>query len=437
MASWTEQDKELKLYFDSIKDSEPLTREREVELSERIKKGDQEARDELVEANLLFVVNRAKKYQNRGLSLSDLIAAGNIGLITAAERFDGARWFKFISYAVWWIRQSILQAIADHSRTVRLPLNKLALLKGVYKAKKKLGEGRDDEPTIEEIAEELDMHPDDVTDVLSDAQPMRSLDAEFENHDERTLLHMLEDDSPSPDENIETKAGVAMINRLVEGLDAREQNIIKIYFGLDPTKDHKTLEEIGEEMGLTRERIRQLKLRALQRLRNPDFIFRMLGIKPQTLVLDEEFSGNNRRLLPEEPKEVEKVEVNPPAVQKDQEELSVVASTSGNGRRRIPDKNTIRRWSPTEIAERNSQEAERRNLIKSSAQVTVRASGNGSPNGKPKIDPEKLRVGQLVIGILTPVLRRNPTADEISFQVEGRLTQEEAQLVLDQAKTSA
>ena len=149
----------LRLYFDDISDSTPLSREKEVELSAKVHAGDQDARDELVQANLRFVIDVAKKYQNRGLSLSDLISAGNVGLMTAAERFDGEKGFKFISYAVWWIKQSILQTIAEHARTVRLPLNKLSLLKDISKASRKLGQGRETEPHAEEIAKELDMAP--------------------------------------------------------------------------------------------------------------------------------------------------------------------------------------------------------------------------------------------------------------------------------------
>ena len=142
----------LRSYFDDIAHSEPLSREREVELSARIENGDMEARDELVQANLRFVIDVAKNYQNRGLTFADLISAGNLGLMTAAERFDGTRGYKFISYAVWWIRQSILQTIAEHVRTVRLPLNKLSLLKDISKASRRLGQGREEEPDVEEIA---------------------------------------------------------------------------------------------------------------------------------------------------------------------------------------------------------------------------------------------------------------------------------------------
>ena len=159
-------DNAIRLYFSDITDSRPLSREKEVELSERINSGDMEARNELVQANLRFVIQVAKNYQNRGLSLPDLISAGNLGLLTAAERFDGTRGFKFISYAVWWIRQSILQAVADQARTVRLPLNKLSQLREISEAARRLGQGREVEPNVEDIAEELDLPAQDVVNTM-------------------------------------------------------------------------------------------------------------------------------------------------------------------------------------------------------------------------------------------------------------------------------
>ncbi|MBT4610461.1 MAG: RNA polymerase sigma factor RpoD/SigA, partial [Gemmatimonadetes bacterium] len=190
-----DEESALRLYFDDIADSTPLSREKEVELSAKIHAGDQEARDELVQANLRFVIDVAKKYQNRGLSLSDLISAGNVGLMTAATRFDGEKGFKFISYAVWWIKQSILQTIAEHARTVRLPLNKLSLLKDISKASRKLGQGRETDPHVDEIAKELDMAPEDVLDTMMHARTVRSLDESFEEDDERSLMNILRDDN--------------------------------------------------------------------------------------------------------------------------------------------------------------------------------------------------------------------------------------------------
>ena len=185
----SDRESSLRSYFDDIAHSEPLSREKEVELAARIKDGDMEARDELVQANLRFVIDVAKNYQNRGLSFADLISAGNLGLMTAAERFDGTRGYKFISYAVWWIRQSILQTIAEHVRTVRLPLNKLSLLKDISKASRRLGQGREEEPDVDEIAKELDLPADVVTDAILSARPVSSLDGAFED-----------DEKPLPDE---------------------------------------------------------------------------------------------------------------------------------------------------------------------------------------------------------------------------------------------
>mgnify|MGYP006170536385 FL=1 len=191
----SDEENTLRLYFDDIAESRPLSREREVELSARIQEGDMEARDELVQANLRFVIDVAKNYQNRGLSLSDLISAGNVGLLTAAERFDGTKGYKFISYAVWWIKQSILQTIAEHARTVRLPLNKLSLLKDISKASRKLGQGRESEPDVEEIAAELDVPAQEILDTMLSARTVRSLDESFEEDDERSLLNILADNN--------------------------------------------------------------------------------------------------------------------------------------------------------------------------------------------------------------------------------------------------
>jgi len=182
-----DEDNTLRLYFDDIAESRPLSRQREVELSARIQDGDMAARDELVQANLRFVIDVAKNYQNRGLSLEDLISAGNVGLLTAAERFDGTKGYKFISYAVWWIKQSILQTIAEHARTVRLPLNKLSLLKDISRATRKLGQGREGEPDVEEIAAELGVPSEEVLDTMLSARSVRSLDESFEEDDDRSL----------------------------------------------------------------------------------------------------------------------------------------------------------------------------------------------------------------------------------------------------------
>ena len=259
----------LRAYFDDIADSQPLSREREVALSARIEGGDMEARDELIQANLRFVIDVAKNYQNRGLSFPDLISAGNLGLMTAAERFDGTRGYKFISYAVWWIRQSILQTIAEHVRTVRLPLNKLSLLKDISKATRKLGQHSDSEPDVEEIAKELDLPPDVVTDAILSARPVSSLDGAFEDDEKRSLLNVLADTTQkSPDSAVMRESAREQLEGVLESLDDREQRIIRLYFGLDG-KEALTLEQIGSLIGVTRERVRQIKERALGRLRHP------------------------------------------------------------------------------------------------------------------------------------------------------------------------
>ncbi len=269
MHSYQDEETTLRLYFDDIASSRPLSREREVELAARIQEGDTAARDEMVQANLRFVVDVAKKYQNRGLSLSDLISAGNLGLLTAAERFDGTKGYKFISYAVWWIRQSILQSIAEHARTVRLPLNKVSLLKDISKASRKLGQGRESDPNIEEIAAELDVPPEEVLETVLSARSVRSLDETFEEDDERSLLNILADSSQeTPDADVLRESARVQLEEVLHSLDERELRIIRLYFGLDGN-EALTLEQIGGLMGLTRERIRQLKERALSKLRHP------------------------------------------------------------------------------------------------------------------------------------------------------------------------
>ena len=263
------EDKALRLYFDDIADSTPLSREREEELAARIQDGDLDARQELVEANLRFVIDVAKNYQNRGLDLSELISLGNMGLLIAAERFDGTKGYKFISYAVWWIKQSVLQGIADHGRTVRLPLNKLSLLKDISKVAKQLGQGRESEPDVEEIAAELDLSVDEVQDTLLSGRSVRSLDESFEDGDERTLLSVLTDShQEAPDALLLRETASDQVAEVLNHLDERERYILRLYFGLDGSEP-MTLEQIGSLMGLTRERVRQLKERAFGKLRHP------------------------------------------------------------------------------------------------------------------------------------------------------------------------
>ena len=280
----SDEENTLRLYFDDIADSQPLSREREVELSALIKEGDVQARDELVQANLRFVIDVAKNYQNRGLSLSDLISAGNVGLLTAAERFDGTKGYKFISYAVWWIKQSILQTIAEHARTVRLPLNKLSLLKDISKASRKLGQGRESEPGIEEIAAELDVSAEEVLETMLSARSVRSLDESFEEDDERSLLNVLADNTQAtPDDDVLQTSARTQLEEVLESLDQRELRIIRLYFGLDGS-EALTLEQIGGLMGLTRERVRQLKERALGKLRHPTRYQALLALVDETEV---------------------------------------------------------------------------------------------------------------------------------------------------------
>ena len=276
-----EEDRALRLYFDDIASSKPLSREVEVALAARIQDGDQSARDELIQANLRFVIDVAKNYQHRGLSLPDLICAGNIGLITAAERFDGTKGYKFISYAVWWIKQSILQTIADHSRTVRLPLNKQALLKDISKVSRRLGQGRESAPAVEEIAAELDMPAEEILDTMLSARSVRSLDEAFEDDDERSLLSVLSDtDGLAPDTEVVNESVRVQIESLLGNLADRERYILRLYFGLD-NEEPLTLEEIGGLMNLTRERVRQLKERALGKLRAPEAYTVLMSLRDE------------------------------------------------------------------------------------------------------------------------------------------------------------
>jgi RNA polymerase primary sigma factor len=279
-----DEESTLRLYFDDIAESKPLSREKEVELAARIKEGDMQARDELVQANLRFVIDVAKNYQNRGLSLSDLISAGNLGLLTAAERFDGTKGYKFISYAVWWIKQSILQTIAEHARTVRLPLNKLSLLKDISKVSRRLGQGRESEPGVEEIAAELDVPAEEILDTMLSARTVRSLDEAFEEDDERSLLNILADTSQeAPDTDVLRDSAREQLESVLNSLDDRELRIIRLYFGLDGN-EALTLEQIGGLMNLTRERVRQLKERALGKLRHPTRYHALLALVDETEV---------------------------------------------------------------------------------------------------------------------------------------------------------
>ena len=268
--SWTDEDVNLQTYFSEIGNSQPLSREKEAELAERIAAGDERAREELAEANLLFVVTVAKNYRNRGMSFLELISAGNVGLMTAVDRFDATRGFKFISYAVWWIRQAIQQALAEDSRTVRLPVNRISLLRKIARTRQQLGDANEGEPNDEDIARALDLSITEVRDTLLNGRRVVSLDrAAFDEDEDSTLLKRLADpDQEQPDEIITRSSSQKRLEMVLEGLDEREHSIVRSYFGLDGSEP-MTLEQIGNRMGRTRERIRQLKERAFSKLRHP------------------------------------------------------------------------------------------------------------------------------------------------------------------------
>jgi RNA polymerase primary sigma factor len=258
----------LDKYFQEIGKVTLLTPEQEIELAVKIKQGDARALEKLTRANLRFVVSVAKQYQNQGLSLGDLINEGNLGLIKAAKRFDETRGFKFISYAVWWIRQSILQALAEHSRIVRLPLNRVGALNKIGRAYSNLEQEFEREPSPEELANELQMDVDDISEAMTLSAKHLSMDAPFNQSEENRLLDVLEnEDLPSPDNSLISESLKEEVKRALAKLSAREAEVIKMYFGLD-TDEPLTLEEIGERFNLTRERVRQIKEKAIRRLRN-------------------------------------------------------------------------------------------------------------------------------------------------------------------------
>lgn len=267
--SFWDMEDSLGNYLAEIAHSKPLSAAEEVELARRIRQGDETARNRLVEANLRFVVRVAKEYQNRGVPLADLISAGNMGLITAAERFDEDKGFKFISYAVWWIRQAILQTLAEQSRTVRLPLNKIGLLYKISKASRLLQQERADDPDPEEIAEQLDVPVEEVKETLMCGRSVRSLDATFKEEEDHSLLDVLPDDSQESPENMVMRGCLrGQIDAALSSLVGREAEILRLYFGLDG-EEPMTLDQIGARFGLTRERVRQIKEKALHRLRHP------------------------------------------------------------------------------------------------------------------------------------------------------------------------
>ncbi|MFV0391956.1 MAG: RNA polymerase sigma factor RpoD/SigA [Paludibacteraceae bacterium] len=257
----------LDKYLQEIGREDLITVEEEVELAQRIKNGDRLALEKLTRANLRFVVSVAKQYQNQGLSLPDLINEGNLGLIKAAEKFDETRGFKFISYAVWWIRQSILQALAEQSRIVRLPLNQVGSLNKINKAFSKFEQENERRPSAEELAEELDIPVDKIADTMKVSGRHISVDAPFVEGEDNSLLDvMVNDDSPNADRVLINESLSKEIDRALSTLSEREHEIVKKFFGIGVPE--MTLEEIGDEFGLTRERVRQIKEKAIRRLRS-------------------------------------------------------------------------------------------------------------------------------------------------------------------------
>ena len=256
----------LDKYLQEIGKEELISVEEEVELAQRIRKGDQEALEKLTKANLRFVVSVAKQYQNQGLSLPDLINEGNLGLIKAAEKFDETRGFKFISYAVWWIRQSILQALAEQSRIVRLPLNQVGSLNKINKAFARFEQEHERTPSAEELANELELPKEKVTDTLRVAGRHISVDAPFAGGEDNSLLDVLVNaDSPNADRGLINESLATEVDRALEILTERERDIIRYFFGIGCSE--MTLEEIGEKFDLTRERVRQIKEKAIRKLR--------------------------------------------------------------------------------------------------------------------------------------------------------------------------
>lgn len=256
----------LDKYLQEIGKEELLSIEEEVELAQRIRKGDQKALDRLARANLRFVVSVAKQYQNQGLSLPDLINEGNLGLIKAAEKFDETRGFKFISYAVWWIRQSILQAIAEQSRIVRLPLNQVGSVNKINQLLSRFEQENERRPSVDELSEHIDLPMEKIDEALNISGKHVSVDAPFIEGEENSLLDVLvNDSSPAADKQLVMESLRQEINKALLTLNDRERNVIEAYFGIN--QPEMTLEEIGVKFDLTRERVRQIKEKAIRRLR--------------------------------------------------------------------------------------------------------------------------------------------------------------------------
>ena len=256
----------LDKYLQEIGREELISVEDEVELAQRIRKGDRAALEKLTRANLRFVVSVAKQYQNQGLSLPDLINEGNLGLIKAAEKFDETRGFKFISYAVWWIRQSILQAIAEQSRIVRLPLNQVGSVNKINRLLNKFEQENERRPSVEELSSQIDLPEEKIDDALKAPSRHISVDAPFVEGEDNSLLDVLiNDDAPTTDRSLVLESLHTEIKSALKGLNERERNVLEAFYGID--QPEMTLEEIGVKYGLTRERVRQIKEKAIRRLR--------------------------------------------------------------------------------------------------------------------------------------------------------------------------
>lgn len=259
----------LDMYLQDIGRVELITADEEVILAQKIKQGDQKALDKLVKANLRFVVSVSKQYQNQGMSLPDLINEGNLGLIKAAQRFDETRGFKFISYAVWWIRQSILQSLAEQSRIVRLPLNKIGAINKINKALSKMEQDLEREPSYDEIGEMLDMMPQDIQETMRNNNRHVSMDAPLNVNEDAGSMYdlMINEESLSPEKELIGESLQHEISRALSTLTEREADVVRLFFGLNGSHPH-SLEEIGEKFDLTRERVRQIKEKAVRRLKH-------------------------------------------------------------------------------------------------------------------------------------------------------------------------
>ena len=254
----------LDKYLQEIGHEELLTTDEEVELAQRIRKGDKRALERLTKANLRFVVSVAKQYQNQGLSLPDLINEGNVGLIKAAEKFDETRGFKFISYAVWWIRQSILQAIAEQSRLVRLPLNQVGSVNKITRELNKFEQEHERKPSVDEIAERVDLPEDKIADAMKANSRHVSMDAPIADGEDSSMIDFLAGDSSNTDRELAIESLKAEVSRILKLLTDKEQKVLRAFFGIDGSPE-MTLDEIGEKYNLTRERVRQIKEKALRR----------------------------------------------------------------------------------------------------------------------------------------------------------------------------